>query len=63
MVDLLPAFRSHYGRSPDATLYHYPDAHWNARGHALAADVAVDTLNEVMTDALESHPRRSDSAP
>jgi len=37
-VDLLPAFRLHQQENPGVNLYHYPDAHWNAAGHRLAAE-------------------------
>ena len=63
IVDLLPAFREHYARDPDQPLYHYPDAHWNANGHRLAADTVLDTLNEVQQQAVSRRLPEKDSRP
>ncbi len=37
VIDLLPAFRRVAAEYPRPRLYHTPDAHWTADGHALAA--------------------------
>jgi hypothetical protein len=38
MLDLLPVFRQHRLEHPGRKLFHYPDAHFNAEGHRLAAE-------------------------
>jgi hypothetical protein len=63
IVDLLPAFREHYARDSDQPLYHYPDSHWNANGHRLAADAVLDTLNEVQRQAVSRRLSGKDSSP
>ena len=54
VVDLLPVFRAHYSLQADERLDHYPDSHWNANGHRLAAEATLDTLNEVLDRAVSS---------
>lgn len=46
VIDLLPAFRRAAAADPDLRLYHTPDAHWTAAGHALAARVAAEALQQ-----------------
>ena len=47
VIDLLPAFRAAAARTPELRLYHTPDSHWTAEGHALAARVAAAQLTAV----------------
>lgn len=44
VIDLLPAFRQAVSDEPDLRLYHSPDAHWTAAGHALAAETVAGVL-------------------
>ncbi len=48
MIDLLPSFRQDFADEPGLRLYHTPDAHWTAAGHALAA--------RTVTEAMRSAP-------
>lgn len=46
MLDLLPAFRRHHAERPGQKLYYYPDAHFNAAGHKLTAELLAAFLAE-----------------
>lgn len=46
VIDFLPALRRAAASDGELRLYHSPDAHWSAAGHALAARAVAEALGE-----------------
>jgi hypothetical protein len=60
VVDLLPAFLRQFSMSPGEILYYDPDAHMNAAGHRVAAEVIqheLTRLSEKASVRLCAEPR------
>jgi hypothetical protein len=45
IIDLLPEFRRFQSEHPSQSLYFYPDTHFNAAGHKLAAEIMASYFN------------------
>ena len=47
-VDALPDFRERLAQNPGSRLFYYPDAHFTAEGHALAAETLLPVLSRAV---------------
>ncbi len=56
-LDLLPEFRRDFAEHPNRKLFHYPDAHLNAAGHALVAERLAAWLGERSLPRLPQQDR------
>ena len=48
VVDALPRFREHLTETPGSRLFYYPDAHFTAEAHALAAETLLPALSRAV---------------